>query len=64
MYFLQAVIVQQTMEKLLNDLPGYEDLQVVVVDLLKDLKNQHSELFDSWTRELTVQINNKSLRYK
>lgn len=50
------------MEKLLSDLPGYEDLQVVVTDLLKDLKHQHSELFDSWTRELTMQINNKSLR--
>lgn len=60
----KASIVQQTAEKLLNDLMGYEDLQVVVTDLLKDLKNQHSELFDSWTRELTAQINNKSLRYE
>lgn len=51
------------MNKLLNDLNGYEDSQVLITDLLKDLKHHHSELLDSWTRQLTLQINNKSLRY-
>lgn len=61
--YFQAIMIQQTSEKLLNDLAGYDELHFAITELMKDLKHQHSELFDSWTRELSTQINNKKLRY-
>ncbi|XP_015834463.1 cytoplasmic dynein 2 heavy chain 1 [Tribolium castaneum] len=48
--------VLQTSEKLLQDLNGYENLKQIVSELLKDLKQQHTELFESWTREITSLI--------
>ncbi|GLV36076.1 beethoven [Carabus blaptoides fortunei] len=57
----KAIMIQQTLEKLLNDLAGYDELHFAITELMNDLKHQHSELFDSWTRELSTQINNKKL---
>lgn len=48
---------------LLNDLKGYADLNGKVTDLLKDLKQQHQELFDSWTGEVLDKIKDSTLRY-
>lgn len=54
--------IQQISEKLLNDLSGNSELNQKVTQLLKDIKQQHNELFDSWTSEITAKIKNKSLR--
>lgn len=56
--------VLQTSEKLLHDLNGYENLKQIVSELLKDLKQQHNELFDSWTREVSSLIKKDILNLK
>lgn len=55
--------VQTTSEKLLDDLEEFDNLNSTVVELLKELKKQHMELFDSWTSEITRRINDNTLRY-
>lgn len=50
-------------EELLNDLHGYEEFKQKVSGFLKEIKQQHSDLFDSWTAEITAQIENNKLRY-
>lgn len=54
--------VKKISDILLNDLKGYVDLNAKVTDLAKDLKQQHQELFDSWTSEITDKIKDSTLR--
>ena len=56
--------VLQTSQKLLEDLKGFESLQQMVTELLKDLKQQHAELFDSWTSEISSLIKEGVLTLK
>ncbi|XP_063237932.1 cytoplasmic dynein 2 heavy chain 1 [Bacillus rossius redtenbacheri] len=57
----QVADIESTSSKLLDDLPGHKELQVVAGDLLRDLKEFHSDQFDSWTREIGMAIHNKKL---
>lgn len=59
----KATDMQNIAEKLLNDLHGYEQFVQKVSDFLKDLKQQNGDLFDSWTAEVTSQIESNKLRY-
>lgn len=54
--------IQKTSQKILNDLPGYENLKQTVDELLKDLKVQNNELFDSWVREISNLIKDDVLK--
>lgn len=58
----KATDMQNIAEKLLNDLHGYEQFIQKVSEFLKDLKQQHGDLFDSWTAEITSQIESNKLR--
>jgi hypothetical protein len=60
----KATEVLQTSQKLLEDLNGYESLKQMVTELLKDLKQQHTELFESWTREISSLIKEDILNLK
>ncbi|XP_044749353.1 cytoplasmic dynein 2 heavy chain 1 [Coccinella septempunctata] len=57
----RAKEVLTTSERLLNDLQEYENLHSTVVELMRELKKQHMELFDSWTSEITRRINDNTL---
>ncbi|XP_017783105.1 PREDICTED: cytoplasmic dynein 2 heavy chain 1 [Nicrophorus vespilloides] len=46
---------------LLDDLYGFEELKQYTSDLIRDLKAQNNELFESWTSEIVAQIRDKSL---
>ena len=56
--------VLQTSQKLLEDLKGFESLQQMVTELLKDLKQQNAEVFDSWTSEISSLIKEGVLTLK
>ncbi|RZC33069.1 cytoplasmic dynein 2 heavy chain 1 [Asbolus verrucosus] len=56
--------VLKTSQKLLEDLNGYENLKQMVTELLKDLKQQHTELFESWTSEISSLIKDGTLSLK
>ncbi|KAJ3658119.1 hypothetical protein Zmor_009877 [Zophobas morio] len=56
--------VLQTSQKLLEDLKGFESLQQMVTELLKDLKQQNAEVFDSWTSEISSLIKEGVLSLK
>lgn len=58
----KATDMQNIAQKLLNDLHDYEQFILKATEFLKDIKQQHSELFDSWTAEITSQIENNKLR--
>lgn len=58
----KAEDMQNIAEKLLNDLHGYEQFMQKISGFLKDIKQQHSDLFDSWTAEITSQIETNKLR--
>lgn len=58
----KVVDVQKIVEKLLDDLQGSEELKNTIVELLKSVKQQHTELFESWTSEITAKIKDNSLR--
>ncbi|KAK9876588.1 hypothetical protein WA026_013968 [Henosepilachna vigintioctopunctata] len=60
----RAKEVQVAATQFLNDLPDFENLSSMVAELLKDLKKQHTELFDSWTSEISSRINNNSLNLR
>lgn len=49
-------------EKLLNDLQGYDQFIQKISEFLKEIKQQHGDLFDSWTVEITSQIESNKLR--
>lgn len=49
-------------EKILDDLHGYEQFMQKSSEFLKDIKQQHSDLFDSWTTDITSQIESNKLR--
>ncbi|XP_074038391.1 dynein cytoplasmic heavy chain beethoven [Leptinotarsa decemlineata] len=51
-------------QKLLGDLQGYQDLNQVVTELAKDLKQQHNELFEAWSSEIIGSISDNSLSLK
>lgn len=48
--------------KLLDDLQGSEDLNIIVTEMIKDMKQQHNELFESWCTEIIGYIKDQSLR--
>jgi uncharacterized protein (DUF934 family) len=54
--------VETTSAKLLNDLQGYAELQRAVGEVLRDLKEYHTDQFDNWTRDVGAAINSKTLR--
>lgn len=60
--YFKATDVRNILAKLLDDLNGYEKLNLAVIDLLRDIKNQHTELFDSWTSDVNIKIKDKTLR--
>lgn len=53
---------QKIAVKLLDDLPNYGNLHIMLQELIADLKHQDSKLFDSWCDDVLVSIKNKSLR--
>ncbi|PNF38602.1 hypothetical protein B7P43_G03949, partial [Cryptotermes secundus] len=53
--------IEKTSAKILNDLQGYADLQRAVGDVLRDLKEYHTDQFDNWTRDVGAAIHNKTL---
>ncbi|XP_056634261.1 cytoplasmic dynein 2 heavy chain 1 [Diorhabda sublineata] len=55
---------QKVAQKLLQDLQGYDDLNEVISGLIKDLKQQHNELFESWSSEITGYIKSNALSLK
>ncbi|KAK5644080.1 hypothetical protein RI129_007925 [Pyrocoelia pectoralis] len=57
----KAIEAKTISDKILDDLPGYEDLNQILTQLLKDIKQHHTELFDSWTSEVSQRIKNKTL---
>lgn len=50
------------MEKLLNDLEGYDGVKDLVLGVQNDLKGQHTELFDSWSADVMADIKSNKLR--
>lgn len=58
----KATDMQAVAEKLLNDLQGYDHFMQKISEFLKEIKQQHSDLFDSWTVEITSQIETNKLR--
>lgn len=54
--------VETTSSKLLNDLQGYTELQRAVGEVLRDLKEYHTDQFDNWTRDVGAAIHSKTLR--
>lgn len=58
----RAAEVADVAGKLLDDLQGYEKLSQVVLELVKDLKHQHNELFESWSRDVVSYIRSNTLR--
>jgi uncharacterized protein (DUF934 family) len=54
--------IEKTSAKLLNDLQGYAELQRAVGEVLRDLKEYHTDQFDSWTRDVGAAIHSKTLR--
>ncbi|CAG9863949.1 unnamed protein product [Phyllotreta striolata] len=50
--------------KILQDLQGYEDLNRRILEISKDLKRQHHELFDSWCADVLIYIKNNTLKLK
>lgn len=59
---MQVNEVDKIAQQLLSDLKGYADLGAKIAELLKDLKQQHQELFDSWTSEVMEKISDSTLR--
>uniref|UniRef100_A0A6P7FU93 Cytoplasmic dynein 2 heavy chain 1 n=1 Tax=Diabrotica virgifera virgifera TaxID=50390 RepID=A0A6P7FU93_DIAVI len=53
--------VNKVSQKLLKDLQGYDDLREMITELIKDLKQQHNELFESWSSEIMGYIKNNAL---
>ncbi|KAG5867051.1 hypothetical protein JTB14_004845 [Gonioctena quinquepunctata] len=56
--------IQKVARKLLGDLQGFEDLNQVVGELAKDLKQQHNELFEAWSTEVVGFVNDNTLSLK
>ena len=54
--------IETTSAKLLNDLQGYAELQRAVGEVLRDLKEYHTDQFDNWTRDVGAAIHSKTLR--
>ncbi|KAJ9584167.1 hypothetical protein L9F63_021464, partial [Diploptera punctata] len=48
--------IEKTSAKLLNELQGYSELQRAVSEVLRDLKEHHSEQFDGWTRDMSTVV--------
>lgn len=59
----KATDMQIIAGNLLNDLNGYEQFMQRVSEFLKDVKQQHGDLFDSWTADITSQIESNKLRW-
>ncbi|KAK4887690.1 hypothetical protein RN001_003961 [Aquatica leii] len=57
----KASEVKNISEKILNDLEGFDELTLVIMQLLKDIKQQHTELFDSWVNGVMLKIKDKTL---
>ncbi|XP_068082912.1 cytoplasmic dynein 2 heavy chain 1 [Anabrus simplex] len=53
--------IEKTSATILEDLTGYQELQRTVGEMLRDLKEYHSDQFDSWTRDVGAAIHNKTL---
>ncbi|KAF5303585.1 hypothetical protein FQR65_LT08186 [Abscondita terminalis] len=53
--------VKNVSETILDDLEGFEEVSITVEQLSKDIKQQHTELFDSWVNEVTSKIKDKTL---
>lgn len=54
--------IETTSAKLLNDLQGYAELQRSVGEVVRDLKEYHTDQFDNWTRDVGTAIHSKTLR--
>ncbi|CAG9772440.1 unnamed protein product [Ceutorhynchus assimilis] len=52
------------LEKLLQDLDGYNGVKEFVLGVVTDLKAQHSELFDAWSSDVVADIKNNKLSLK
>lgn len=51
------------LDKLLNDLDGYQSIKDFIQGVVNDLKSQHSELFNGWSSDVVAHINSSKLRY-
>lgn len=59
--YFQGNEIQRICENLLNDLQGHDEIVQANNEFLKDVKQQHTDLFDSWTSDVTAQIRSKKL---
>lgn len=57
----KTIEVLDTASKQLQDLSGYKNLEELASELLEDLKQQYTELFDSWSKEISELIKNNIL---
>lgn len=54
--------IKNVSQKLLEDLQGFQNLNQIVLGLIKELKDQHNELFEAWSSEIISYINDNTLR--
>lgn len=54
--------IKNVSQKLLDDLQGFQNLNRIVIELTKELKDQHNELFEAWSSEVISSINDNTLR--
>lgn len=59
----RAEDAQKIAVKLLDDLPNYDNLEVILKEVIADLRYQDSNLFDGWCDDVLVSIKNKGVRY-
>ncbi|CAH2008775.1 unnamed protein product [Acanthoscelides obtectus] len=60
----RAKEVQNVANKLLSDLQSYEDLMPLANETMKDLKQQHNELFETWASDVIEHIKANRLSLK
>ncbi|XP_018579489.1 cytoplasmic dynein 2 heavy chain 1 [Anoplophora glabripennis] len=57
----KASEIKNVSQKLLEDLQGFQNLNQIVLELIKELKDQHNELFEAWSSEIISFINDNTL---
>ncbi|XP_046395709.1 cytoplasmic dynein 2 heavy chain 1 [Ischnura elegans] len=57
----KVVDVESTSSKILTDLKGYKDLLAKASEVLKELREYSQNLFDEWVRDITYEMQQKTL---
>ncbi|KAH1021193.1 hypothetical protein HUJ04_010735 [Dendroctonus ponderosae] len=52
------------LDKLLNDLEGFQSIKDFIQGVVNDLKSQHGELFNGWSSDVITAINSNKLSLK